>query len=142
MADTPGIGELEESAPAPADGRPRMIEVDPDLLADVSHQLRNQLNAVVGAAGLLSVGAESSEERELAAIVETGAEQVARIIDEVLDAASLLNGQFELALHPFDVRSVVENCLSIISKATGLISDYPTSISAPKCPILFLGRAP
>src|ERR1700737_1846650 len=139
MADTPGIGELEESAPAPADGRPRMIEVDPDLLADVSHQLRNQLNAVVGAAGLLSVGAESSEERELAAIVETGAGQVARIIDEVLDAASLLNGQFELALHPFDVGSVVENCLSIISKATGAKGLDLSFHAAPEVPNVVIG---
>jgi CheY-like chemotaxis protein len=102
----------------PADGRQRTIEIDLELLADVGHQLRNELNAVVGAAGLLSVGAESSEERELAAIVETGAQQVARIVDDVLDSASLASGKFELALHPFDVRSTVEGCLAVVSKET------------------------
>jgi CheY-like chemotaxis protein len=102
------------------DGHPRRtIQVDSELLADVGHQLRNQLNAVVGAAGLLSSGAETSEERELAAIVETGAEQVARIVDEVLDAATMESGEFELALHPFDVRSTVESCLGLVSEAAG-----------------------
>ena len=97
----------------------RIVHVDSDVLADLGHQLRNQLNAVVGAAGLLSAGAETSEERELAAIVESGAEHVARIIDEWLDAATIESGQFELALHPFNVRSTVENCLAAISESAG-----------------------
>jgi CheY-like chemotaxis protein len=139
MADLPGMGELKEPAAPPSDGHPRMVEIDPELLADVGHQLRNQLNAVVGAAGLLSVGAESSEERELAAIVEAGSEQVARIIDEVLDAAALTSGQFELALHPFDVRSVVESCLSVISRATGAKGLDISFHSAPEVPNVVVG---
>src|SRR5919109_2986162 len=79
----------------------RMIEIDAELLDDVGHLLRNQLNAVVGAAGLLAASAETSDERELASIVETGAAQVARILDEVLDASTMEYGDFELALHPF-----------------------------------------
>src|SRR5260370_15529430 len=82
------------------DGHPHQVHFDADLLDDVGHQLRNQLNAVVGAAGLLTSGAETSEERELAAIVESGAEQVARIVDDLLDAAIIDSGAFELALHP------------------------------------------
>jgi CheY-like chemotaxis protein len=105
-----------ESSP---DGRARTVTVDAELLADVGHQLRNQLNAVVGAAGLLANAAENSDERELAKIVEAGAEQVARIVDDVLDAATLESGEFELALHPFDVRSTVESCLALIADSAG-----------------------
>jgi CheY-like chemotaxis protein len=101
------------------DGHQRLVHVDADVLADLGHQLRNQLNAVVGAAGLLATGAETGEERELAAIVEAGAEQVSRIIDEWLDAATIQTGDFELALHPFDVRSTVESCVSVISAQAG-----------------------
>ena len=138
MADGPGMGEIEEQAAPPADGQ-HMVEIDPDLLKDVGHQLRNQLNAVVGAAGLLSIGAESSEERELAAIVEAGSEQVARIVDEVLDAASLESGEFELALHPFDVRSTVESCLSVVSKATGAKGLDLSFHAAPNVPNVVVG---
>jgi CheY-like chemotaxis protein len=116
-----------------------MVEIDPELLKDVGHQLRNQLNAVVGAAGLLSVGAESSEERELAAIVESGAEQVARIVDEVLDAASMTSGEFELALHPFDVRAAVESCLSVVAKATGAKGLDLSFHVAPEVPNVVIG---
>jgi CheY-like chemotaxis protein len=93
--------------------------LDADLLADFGHQVRNQLNAVVGAAGLLSTGAGSSEERELASIVEIGAEQIARLVDDVLDAATIQSGEFELALHPFDVRASVESCIGLVADAAG-----------------------
>ena len=100
-------------------GAGRRVVIDSELLADIGHQLRNQLNAVLGAAGLLSSGAESGEERELASIVEAGAEQVARLIDDVLDAAIMQGGELELALHPFDLRSCVEMCLALVADDAG-----------------------
>src|SRR4029077_18550527 len=93
--------------------------LDAELLADFGHQLRNQLNAILGAAGLLAMTAASTEERELASIVELGAEQVARLVEEVLDAAMIQGGQFELALHPFDVRSSVESCIGLVAETAG-----------------------
>jgi CheY-like chemotaxis protein len=93
--------------------------LDAELLADFGHQLRNQLNAVLGAAGLLAMTATSTEERELASIVEIGAEQVARLVEEVLDAAMIQGGEFELALHPFDVRSSVESCIGLVAETAG-----------------------
>jgi CheY-like chemotaxis protein len=99
--------------------KPRVDVLDGDLLADFGHQLRNQLNAILGAAGLLAMSAGSTEERELASIVEVGAEQVARLVEEVLDAAMIQSGEFELALHPFDVRSSVESCLGLVAETAG-----------------------
>jgi CheY-like chemotaxis protein len=116
-----------------------IVHVDADVLADLGHQLRNQLNAVVGAAGLLSAGAESGEERELAAIVEAGAEQVARIIDEWLDAATIESGEFELALHPFDIRSTVESCLGLVSEAAGARGLDVSFDAAPDVPNVVIG---
>jgi CheY-like chemotaxis protein len=104
---------------AQADGAPKPGVLDAELLADFGHQVRNQLNAVVGAAGLLSSSAASGEERELAAIVEIGAEQIARLVDDVLDAATIQSGEFELALHPFDVRASVESCIGFVADAAG-----------------------
>jgi CheY-like chemotaxis protein len=93
--------------------------LDAELLADFGHQLRNQLNAILGAAGLLAMAASSTEERELASIVELGAEQVARLVEEVLDAAMIQGGDFELALHPFNVRSSVESCIGLVAETAG-----------------------
>src|SRR6202030_3821131 len=89
--------------------------LDDEVLTDFGHQLRNQLNAIVGAAGLLSATATSSDQRELASIVLTGSEQLAGLVDELFDSELIQSGNFELALHPFNLRSSAEACLSRIS---------------------------
>src|SRR5712692_10593935 len=66
-----------------------------DILADFGHQLRNELNAIAMAANMLSATATSSDQRELSAIVESGANRVARLLDDVLDAAFIQSGDFE-----------------------------------------------
>ncbi len=135
-----GDGEAAESGGAASSAsRGQTIPVSAELLADVGHQLRNQLNAVVGAAGLLVTGAETSEERELAAIVETGAEEVARIIDDVLDATTMETGMFELALHPFDTRSAVESCLASIGDAAAAKGLDLTFTAEPHVPNVVIG---
>ena len=122
MGDFDELGAKEADlmgGAAHVNGSPKASVLDADLLADFGHQVRNQLNAVVGAAGLLSGGATSPDERELASIVELGAEQIARLVDDVLDAAIIRSGEFELALHPFDVRSSIESCISLVAESAG-----------------------
>ena len=140
-----GTGEMDAKAVkaavdgAAADGAPKAGMLDAELLADFGHQVRNQLNAVVGAAGLLSSGATSSEERELASIVEIGAEQIARLVDDVLDAATIQSGEFELALHPFDVRASVESCIGLVADAAGSKGLDLSFQAAPDVPTVIVG---
>ena len=124
---------------ARANGAPHPGVLDAELLADFGHQVRNQLNAVVGAAGLLSTGAVSDEERELASIVEIGAEQIARLVDDVLDAATIQSGAFELALHPFDVRASVESCIGLVAEGAGAKGLDLSFQAAPNVPSVIVG---
>src|SRR5258706_15440041 len=96
---------------------PASHSLDAELIADFVHQLRNQLNAIVGAAGLLSATATSSDQRELASVVLTGAEELAGLVDEVLDSPVIHSGDFELALHPFNLRASVEACLARVASS-------------------------
>ena len=120
-------------------GQPTPSVIDAEVLADFGHQVRNQLNAVVGAAGLLSTSATSSEERELAAIVEIGAEQIARLVDDVLDAATIQSGEFELALHPFNVRASVESCIGLVADAARAKGIDVSFQVAPDVPNVIVG---
>ncbi len=113
--------------------------VDADLLADFGHELLNQLNAVVGAAGLLYATATNGEQRELASIVQQGAEQVARLVDEVLDAAVIQSGGFELGLHPFDIRASVEACMALVSEAAESKNLDLTFRADPDVPSIIVG---
>lgn len=109
--------------------------LDPELLVDFGHQLRNQLNAIVGAAGLLSATATSSDQRELASVVLTGAEELAGLVDEVLDSPVIHSGDFELALHPFNVRASVEACLARVATSAvsrGVNLSFSAGADVPK----------
>jgi len=110
-----------------------------DILADFGHQLRNELNAIAMAANMLSATATSSEQRELSAIVETGANRVARLLDDVLDAAFIQSGDFELALHPFDVRASVESCLGMVVEEAGGKSLDLSFRAEPDVPSIIVG---
>jgi CheY-like chemotaxis protein len=110
-----------------------------ELLADFGHRLRNELNAIVGASALLAATAGSADERELAQIVETSAEQVARLVEEVLDAAAIQSGGFELALHPFDVRASVEACLGLVVEGAGAKGLDMSFRPAPDVPSMVVG---
>jgi CheY-like chemotaxis protein len=127
--------DLDATQAAASAGRgPKADVLDAELMADFGHQLRNQLNAILGAAGLLAMTAVTTEERELASIVEVGAEQVARLVEDVLDAAMIQGGEFELALHPFDVRSSVESCLALVAEtaaAKGLDLSFQADPDVP-----------
>ena len=110
-----------------------------DLLADFGHQLRNELNAIVSAASMLAATSTTSEQRELSTIVETGANRVARLLDDVLDAAVIQSGEFELALHPFDVRASVESCLGMVVEEAGAKSLDLTFRVEPDVPSVIIG---
>src|SRR5436309_9822340 len=91
--------------------------LDDEVLTDFGHQLRNQLNAIVGAAGLLAATATSSDQRDLASVVLMGSEELAGMVDEVLDSDVIQSGDFELALHPFNLRAGTDACVSRLRAA-------------------------
>src|SRR5438270_2113531 len=91
--------------------------LDRELLVDFGHQLRNQLNAIVGAAGLLAATATSADQRDLASVVLMGSEELAGMVDEVLDSDVIQSGDFELALHPFNLRAGTDACVSRLRAA-------------------------
>ncbi|OLC26402.1 MAG: hypothetical protein AUG06_04745 [Actinobacteria bacterium 13_1_20CM_2_65_11] len=128
-----------QAIPASEDGPPLSTVGREDLLGDFGHQLRNELNAIVSAASMLSATATSSEQRELSAIVETGANRVARLLDDVLDAAVIRSGEFELALHPFDIRASVESCLGMVVEEAGAKSLDLSFRAEPDVPSVIIG---
>src|SRR5437868_485780 len=113
--------------------------LDDEVLTDFGHQLRNQLNAIVGAAGLLSATATSSDQRELASIVLTGSEQLAGLVDEVLDSELIQSGSFELALHPFNLRSLAEAFLARVSATAAGKGISITFRAADDVPAVIIG---
>src|SRR5207247_4983691 len=83
--------------------------------------------------------AEPSSDGRPAALEEAGAEEVDRIVNEWMDPATIESGESELALHPFDVRSMVESCLGFVSEAAGAKSLDISFNAAPGVPKVVIG---
>jgi PAS domain S-box-containing protein len=90
-----------------------------EFLATLSHELRTPLNAILGWARLLRTGNVDARKRDDAvATIERNAAAQARLIDELLDVARILNGKLSLDMRALDlgevVRSAVESARPIV----------------------------
>jgi signal transduction histidine kinase len=89
-----------------------------EFLSTLSHELRNPLNAVSGWARMLERGQLSEEQsrRAVQIILRNTAVQV-RLIDDLLDMASVVSGRMRLAVQAVDLRSVIEEAVDAVRPA-------------------------
>lgn len=103
--NTQAIQRLRDEAVAEADRRS-------NLLATVSHELRNPLHAMSGLAELLSSDASLGDEaRDLATSLQRQLLQMTSVTDDLLDTARFEVGQFELRSSAIEVRIVLDDVL-------------------------------
>src|SRR3954452_5479972 len=89
-----------------------------ELIAMVSHELRNPLNAMLGWVTLLNSGKLDEEARRRALeVIERNARAQAQLIDDLLDIARVASGNLRLDLHPVDLAQVVEKALDAMHPA-------------------------
>ncbi len=83
------------------------------LLANVSHELRNPLHAILGYSDLVLRDLPSSVAREHLAIIRDAAETQLRLVNDLLDISQLTSSTLRLQLEPVDPHSIIRRCLSI-----------------------------
>lgn len=89
-----------------------------DFLAMLSHELRNPLSGIVGAAELLRVRNASMEMSTRAKdIVVRQARHLTRIVDDLLDLARLSRGKVRLEMQPVELSAVVASALEALRMA-------------------------
>jgi PAS domain S-box-containing protein len=100
-----------------------------ELLAIVSHDLRNPLNSIVASAGMLQRAAPSPElAKRPIQIILSAAGRMERLISDLLDFAQINAGQLVVAQQTFEARSVVHDSLEMFKplaaeKQVRLVSD-------------------
>lgn len=85
------------------------------LLGSLSHELRTPLAAILGASsGLLSHDLNLSGEQhdELLQTIETGAQRMRRLIDNLLDTARIQSGMLRLKLQECDIPDLLGSALA------------------------------
>jgi signal transduction histidine kinase len=107
-----------------------------DLLSVVSHDLKNPLNVILLNTELMTrTSAGDDRSRKPVASIKRSAESMNRIIQDLLDTASIEAGKLSLERRPLDVTTFVENMIDTMRPLTAtaslhLNSELPYSLPA------------
>jgi PAS domain S-box-containing protein len=83
-----------------------------EFLANLSHELRTPMNAIIGWTHLLKTGRLDDSQRQRAMeSIDRGARSQAKLIEDLLDVSRIVSGKLNLALVPVDLRAVLEAAL-------------------------------
>lgn len=83
------------------------------FLTNISHELRTPLNGIMGMSQLLTEDLIDTEDREQARLIQTSAQQLLTIVDDILDFSSMENARFTLNPAPFYVQSWLFDSLAV-----------------------------
>jgi len=86
-----------------------------EFLAMLAHELRNPLVPISVSAGLLARGpAATLPLARLTAVIQRQVDHMARLLDDLLDAARLSSGKITLAIEPLHLAEVLEHAAETI----------------------------
>ena len=94
------------------------VRIRDDFLAMLSHELRNPLSGILGAAQLLRIENVSPvQKRHAQDILLRQGKHLTRIVDDLLDLARLARGKVRLDMRPVDLAAVVESVVDALRVA-------------------------
>ncbi len=92
-------------------------EAKSEFLANVSHEIRNPLNGVLGFLGLLSKTQLNPQQRGYLHTVDVSAKNLLRIISDLLDLSRIEAGKMSLDFKVFSVREMLTDTLALHTPA-------------------------
>lgn len=76
---------------------------------NMSHEMRTPMNAIIGGSSLLLGTAVDAEQQDLTTMIQSSADHLLDIVNNVLDYSKLDAGKMEYESKPFDVRACFED---------------------------------
>jgi two-component system, sensor histidine kinase and response regulator len=86
------------------------------FVANTSHELRTPMTGILGAADLLLDTSLSAEQRDCVALIRGAAENLLRVVNDILDHSKIEAGQLTLEMAEFDLRTVVEDAVDVLTE--------------------------
>jgi signal transduction histidine kinase len=89
------------------------------FLANMSHELRTPINAILGFSELIGMrllGPDISDPYlERVKLIETSAQLLIKLVNDLLDLEKIDSGNSKLTLEPFSITDLVDGCISMIA---------------------------
>jgi PAS domain S-box-containing protein len=87
------------------------------FIATVAHELRQPIGAIQAAVAVMQARTNRDQSERARAVVERQVKQLARIVDDLLDAARIAQGKVTLARRPIALRDVIDAALQVVQPA-------------------------
>jgi len=105
-----------------------------EFLANVSHEMRTPMNALLGVAELLAETPLDTEQRRHVQVFRQSGQTLHALINDLLDLAKIESGRFELEAAPFVLREALERLMSMLrtrAQQKGLAFDLVVADDVP-----------
>ena len=91
--------------------------VKSEFVANISHEVRTPLSAIIGMTDLLLDTELTDEQNEFAQIVKESAQSLLTIINDILDFSKMEAGKMKLDVVEFDLLPLVEGCADMLASS-------------------------